>query len=225
MTSPDAVASGAAAGSVKADVLPAARSTSCGRPRTSGTPPPYVATSFRLSIINWLTIASLYVPYVLGVASVAAAAMLMPKPLLLQPSVFVDAAWAVCSYALSNAAPLLILALAVYYTVSMKPSVYLVDFAVYEPPADWQVTHADLMDCLRAHRTPDGECVFTEESLDFMARLLERRSALWLATFSSATVSWSTSSSTGTSLRDSSRRLSKVTTMRSSTTTEPTRLL
>lgn len=36
-----------------------------------------------------------------------------------------------------------ILGFATYYLLSARPSVYLVDFAVFEPPEEWQVRCAD----------------------------------------------------------------------------------
>lgn len=33
----------------------------------------------------------------------------------------------------------MILAISMYWLLSVKPSVYLLDFAVFEPPKNWQV--------------------------------------------------------------------------------------
>ena len=60
----------------------------------------------------------------------------------------------------------LIIAFAVYYGISSKPSVYLMDFAVYEPPKDWQISRAQIIDILEKHH------VYDPSSLEFMAKLL-----------------------------------------------------
>ncbi len=55
-----------------------------------------------------------------------------------------------------------------YYRLSAHPPVYVLDFAVFEPPASWRTSRADLVEVMR--RTG----AFTQESLDFMARLLSK---------------------------------------------------
>jgi len=55
-----------------------------------------------------------------------------------------------------------------YYRLSAYPPVYVLDFAVFEPPAAWRASRADLVEVMR--RTG----AFTPESLDFMARLLSK---------------------------------------------------
>lgn len=55
-----------------------------------------------------------------------------------------------------------------YYRLSAHPPVYVLDFAVFEPPASWRASRADLVEVMR--RTG----AFSQESLDFMARLLSR---------------------------------------------------
>lgn len=47
-------------------------------------------------------------------------------------------------------------------------SVYLLDFAVYQPPEEWKVTHSDILDVCRKQ-----DC-FTEDAIAFMGRVLER---------------------------------------------------
>lgn len=44
---------------------------------------------------------------------------------------------------------------------------YLVDFSTWEPPEEWKVSHAQLIELMRRQ-----QC-YTEESLNFMARILE----------------------------------------------------
>jgi len=56
----------------------------------------------------------------------------------------------------------------VYYMLSARPPVYIIDFAVYEAPKEWQVSRADIMAIM-------GRLgVFTEDSLGFMGRLLAK---------------------------------------------------
>jgi hypothetical protein len=43
------------------------------------------------------------------------------------------------------------------------------DFAVFEPPASWQVTKAETLELVRM------QGCFTEESIEFQAKLLERQ--------------------------------------------------
>lgn len=59
-------------------------------------------------------------------------------------------------------------AFCVYYVVSTKPPVYLMDFAVYEPPESWQTSRADLIEIMRRLNC------FTPESISFMAKLLDK---------------------------------------------------
>lgn len=61
-----------------------------------------------------------------------------------------------------------ILTAAVYWVLSGKPSVYCMDFAVFEPPASWKVTKAEVLQLVRM------QGCFTEESMEFQAKLLER---------------------------------------------------
>lgn len=52
--------------------------------------------------------------------------------------------------------------------LSVKPSVYMVDYAVFHPPESWRISQAEIIECLRRMGN------FNEESLSFMARMLER---------------------------------------------------
>jgi hypothetical protein len=60
------------------------------------------------------------------------------------------------------------LALAVYWWLSVKPPVYLVDFEVYRPPEEWKVSQGQIVNIL------EKIGAFTPESLTFMERMLER---------------------------------------------------
>ena len=48
----------------------------------------------------------------------------------------------------------------------MLKQVLLIDFACFEPPESWKVSHEQLMHMMRAQN------VFTEESLEFLSRML-----------------------------------------------------
>ena len=61
-----------------------------------------------------------------------------------------------------------VLSTALYWLLSVKPSVYLVDFAVFEPPASWRVTKAQTLELIKL------QGCYTPESIDFQAKLLER---------------------------------------------------
>jgi len=54
------------------------------------------------------------------------------------------------------------------YFFRSKPSVYCMENIVSTPPKEWQLSQDDLMKCMQAQ-----DC-FTEESLDFQRRLLDR---------------------------------------------------
>lgn len=63
---------------------------------------------------------------------------------------------------------MLVIALIIFVLKRTEKSVYLVDFACFQPPEDWRLSPQDIMECLRRQ-----QC-FTQESLDFMDRMLER---------------------------------------------------
>lgn len=56
----------------------------------------------------------------------------------------------------------------VAYILQMKPSVYCIDHEEFVPPESWQVSHEDLHNMMRA------QGCYTEESLGFQTKLLER---------------------------------------------------
>ena len=54
-------------------------------------------------------------------------------------------------------------------------SVYLLDFATFTPPADWQVSHEQLLQAVRnvsAYRAREGMCSNTEDDVAFQAKVL-----------------------------------------------------
>jgi len=54
------------------------------------------------------------------------------------------------------------------WIIRMDNPVYCMSFATFKPPDDWKVSQADLMQIFRV------QGIFTQESLDFMQRMLER---------------------------------------------------
>jgi len=62
---------------------------------------------------------------------------------------------------------MLLLLLFLYWLQSREKSVYLVDFETFEPPEEWKMSREELMEVMRRQ-----DC-YTEESMDFMDRLLE----------------------------------------------------
>jgi len=63
---------------------------------------------------------------------------------------------------------MVLLALIIWYITRREKPVYLLDFSTFEPPESWKVSYDDLIEIMRRQ-----EC-FTEESIDFMNRMLER---------------------------------------------------
>ena len=127
-----------------------------------------MATSFRLNIINWLSIFSLYIPYCLGAAAVASLACLLPPARALRdPGAALAGAGALLTHLSSVWYAYAVLAASVYWLFSVKPSVYIVDFAVYRPPAAWRVSQADIAEILRR----SGH--YTAEALASMTRMLQ----------------------------------------------------
>lgn len=63
---------------------------------------------------------------------------------------------------------MLVIALIIFVLKRTEKSVYLVDFACFQPPETWRLSPQQILDCLKAQ-----QC-FTQESLDFMERMLER---------------------------------------------------
>lgn len=54
------------------------------------------------------------------------------------------------------------------WIIRMDNPVYCMSFATFKPPSEWKVTQEQIMEIFKAQE------VFTEESLDFMSRMLER---------------------------------------------------
>lgn len=60
-----------------------------------------------------------------------------------------------------------ILALVLWYINRREKATYLLNFAVFEPPADWKLTPKQLLEIMRKKNG------YTESSLEFMSKLLE----------------------------------------------------
>lgn len=61
-----------------------------------------------------------------------------------------------------------LLALLIWYFSHRGNSVYLVDFTTFKPPEDWKITPEQTLQCMRDTNS------FSEESLDFMDRMLKQ---------------------------------------------------
>ncbi|CAM9651425.1 unnamed protein product, partial [Phaeothamnion confervicola] len=55
-----------------------------------------------------------------------------------------------------------------WWLARRRSPVYLLDFACFEPPAEWRVTHEQLVEIVKR------QGCFTDDSVQFMARILER---------------------------------------------------
>jgi 3-ketoacyl-CoA synthase len=62
----------------------------------------------------------------------------------------------------------ILLALVIFVLSRTEKAVYLVDFSCFEPPESWRITYEELMRALELQNC------YTQESLDFMKRMLER---------------------------------------------------
>jgi hypothetical protein len=111
---------------------------------------------------------SLYIPHALGFALVASITCILPSHARSEPAELVRTAVSVYQHVAGLWYAYLVLGACIYWLLSVKPSVYCVDFAVYHPPEDWRVSQADLVAVLRklGH--------YSEDSITFMARMLER---------------------------------------------------
>jgi len=58
------------------------------------------------------------------------------------------------------------------YVLRRPSTVYLLDFSLFNPPAEWRVTHTEIEQLLQSSGKTDSK--FSEEDLDFMRRLLEK---------------------------------------------------
>lgn len=129
-------------------------------------------------MIDWLHVARLYVPYTLTASLVFAVSCLLPPRDVLvaqyasNPRAAQAYAVAFLTQATRHVAALwyayAIIVACVVYLLTSKPPVYLIDFEVFTPPADWQVSRAEIVKILR------NMACYKEESLDFMTKLLNK---------------------------------------------------
>ena len=61
-----------------------------------------------------------------------------------------------------------IVALLIWYITHREKPVYLIDFAVFEPPEEWKISPAQIVDILRQQNC------YTEEGLQFQERMLQQ---------------------------------------------------
>ncbi len=60
------------------------------------------------------------------------------------------------------------MAVVVWYLSHRVSPVYLVDFTTFQPPESWLLSHQQLVEAMRMQES------FSEESLDFMNRMLQQ---------------------------------------------------
>jgi hypothetical protein len=63
---------------------------------------------------------------------------------------------------------ILITAILLWYLGTREKTVYLIDFATFEPPADWKFSPAQILEMMRL------QGVFTDESMAFQERMLNQ---------------------------------------------------
>lgn len=135
----------------------------------------HVRKSRLVKLVNWWTVAATYIPYVLlgavGVLvaqvareaignwdSISVAYSSYKSVAMTTPDLTFDLGW--------KATALVVLAL--WWLGRNHTPVYLIDFAVFDAPESWKVTHAQLVEIMRRQNC------FTEDSIDFMKRILDR---------------------------------------------------
>eukprot|EP01138_Halocafeteria_seosinensis_P006786 gb/GECG01006939.1/.p1 GENE.gb/GECG01006939.1/~~gb/GECG01006939.1/.p1 ORF type:complete len:548 (+),score=50.69 gb/GECG01006939.1/:1-1644(+) len=132
----------------------------------------YIAKSYRISIINWWHITLHYIHYITMSVMVAIAAIAINEAL--KSGVgwreIVSFSIGAKDHALRHWYIYLPLAFVLLYYLlrGAKQPVYLIDFALFEPPQSWRVTKDQIMKILRVY-----DCQ-SEENFDFMRRILDR---------------------------------------------------
>ncbi len=133
-----------------------------------------VSKSRLVSLINWVHVIGTYLPFAfIAIVSVLVVQVFFTlyehrfdltkfyfneiSTLELERPLVMDLGWK----------SMAILALVVWYLSNKQKPVYLVDFVTWEPPEAWKVSPEELMNIMRAQKC------FTEESLDFLALMLE----------------------------------------------------
>mmetsp|Transcript_20271 Transcript_20271/g.29955 ORF Transcript_20271/g.29955 Transcript_20271/m.29955 type:complete len:375 (+) Transcript_20271:148-1272(+) len=133
----------------------------------------HVRKSRMIRLVNWWTVSVIYYPYILmGAAGVLVAQVIFEayenwdslitvykgyqNTLSTSPPVAIDVGW--------KATALFVACL--WFLGHRKTSIYLLDFAVFEPPQSWKVTHEQLLEIMRRQKC------FTHDSIEFMSRIL-----------------------------------------------------
>lgn len=119
-------------------------------------------------LVNWGYLLLAYVPYLfyglLALIGLQLLQIILVHKLNLQDLVSVSAQPIVHDLGW----PSMLLALAfLYWLQSGEKAVFLLDFETFEPPEEWKVSKEEIMEMMRRQNC------FTEESLEFMERLLQ----------------------------------------------------
>ena len=133
----------------------------------------FTPRSFRIRLLDVLHGFNMWTPYVLAALFVFAVSRIVPVPtttsdLSKTSTVLFGLAQGWGVYLRQQWLSYSIIAACMYWLVSTKRPVYLIDFAVFEPPKSWVVTKTEVLDLLRR------QGCYSEESMEFQARLLER---------------------------------------------------
>lgn len=137
----------------------------------------YIARSMRLNILNWYQLASLWVlPWGLPLFGCICLATLFHDAR--ERGVTTDAVVTAVSSTISpahewfwaNLSVLVVLAVLLLLWIRQRKtrSVYLMEHAEFQPPADWKVSHDDIVEIMKRSG------FYGEEQLDFMRRVLVR---------------------------------------------------
>jgi 3-ketoacyl-CoA synthase len=133
-----------------------------------------VSRSKMLGLINWSHVLLTHMPTVLCIGLAVAVAQLVNNMFLTETAVsqevekvFLDALEHREIFTTGLKVTMLVCGV-VFYIARMDNPVYLIDFATFEPPQSWKVSHEQIVEMMRRQGT------FKEDSLDFMKRILER---------------------------------------------------
>mmetsp|Transcript_2982 Transcript_2982/g.4645 ORF Transcript_2982/g.4645 Transcript_2982/m.4645 type:complete len:549 (-) Transcript_2982:394-2040(-) len=133
----------------------------------------HVRRSRLIKMINWWHVGTTFYPHVLVGLLCYLASQISFDLITLGPKVPLETAQSFAEtmhpilFDMGWRGTLLILSL-VYFWARHHHPVYLVDFAVFDPPQNWKLSHKELMECMRR------QACFTEESLAFMSRILNK---------------------------------------------------
>jgi predicted naringenin-chalcone synthase len=131
-----------------------------------------------IGLINWSHVAYTYAPHAF-IVSLAIAVVSLLHSILLSQSDQSDLLTAEFVKVVNDAieSPVIfttfvktccIVSFAIYYLARMDNPIYMIDFTTFEPPCSWKRSKAEIMEMMKR------QGVFTEDSLDFMKRILDR---------------------------------------------------